>query len=140
MKIKCIRNDQDKIYLIRWNLFEFFGISAKVHCFVGPDWDGQMHTHPFFYFNLLLTGSYIEVTEQGPKIRKAGYFSFHKPDYKHRIDLFKYDKDDEDAQGSIFKPCLTLFITWKDKERSWGYDCSKGIVDYKKFDYKKGCE
>lgn len=136
-----IRNHENVPYLARWNLFELWGLSIKIHLFLGSDFDKNLHSHPFYYFNFLICGKYIEHTEKGAFTRKTGFFSFQKPDYLHRIELFKYDKGDVDAQGSTEKPVLTFFATYKPKNGpSWGYKCPKGIVDYSKFNYEKGCE
>jgi hypothetical protein len=140
MKLKLIRNLKGEPYLLRLNLFEILGLSAKIHVFLSSDDDRALHTHPFYYFGCILTNpGYIEHTDKGSFHRKLGHISFGKPNYAHRIELFKYDKDDSDAQGSVDKPVITLFCTFKLKNLTWHFKCPNGLKDHTEFHKDNGC-
>jgi hypothetical protein len=142
MKVKVIRNLRNEPYLARYNIFECFGFSAKIHLFFSSDEDRALHSHPFYFFGIILSPpGYLEHTERGTFHRKWLHVSFQKPNYFHRVELFKYDKDDADAQGSFEKPVLTLFCTYKPrKELSWSFRCPHGDKDFKDFNKDNGCE
>lgn len=71
-------------YLVRWTLFTVFGLSLKLHIFVGDDPE-DLHDHPWAFFSLLLAGSYAEVTESGVTMRHAPSIVYRPAKWKHRV-------------------------------------------------------
>jgi hypothetical protein len=142
MKLKVIRNKDNEPYLVRYNLFDLWGLSIKLHLFLSSDEDRALHSHPFYFFGIILSPpGYLEHNEKGIFHRKFGYITFKKPDYFHRVELFEYDKNDEDAQGSKEKPVLTLFCTYKPKkELRWSFRCPNEDKDFEKFAKDNGCD
>jgi hypothetical protein len=59
------------VYMERFTLFESNWISARVHHIATPDWDRDMHDHPWSFVSVVLSGGY---TEDRPA-------SMHKPQW-----------------------------------------------------------
>lgn len=142
MKLRVIRNFKKEPYLLRLTLFNIFGYSFKIHCFlmsdIGRSEKGSdiLHDHPFDFGNIILWNGYHEITENGTFLRKPGYIGYHKAEFYHRVELLK---GYEEGEGETELPCLTLFFTWpKRKNKSWGFKCPNGHVDFKEF-HNKGC-
>lgn len=59
-------------YMERFTLFETRWLSARIHHIVSPDWDRDMHDHPWDFVSVILSGGYIEERPTP---------SFHKPQW-----------------------------------------------------------
>lgn len=57
------------VYMERFSLFETPWLSARIHHIASPDWDRDMHDHPWTFLSVVVSGGY---TEERPT-------RFHKP-------------------------------------------------------------
>lgn len=146
-KFSIIRNFQRQPYMLRITLFNFFNLfSLKLHYFLQSDDRGSEngellnHSHPWSWFRTLILSKYgyKEVTDKGTFWRKRFYWGGGDGDYFHRVELMKYPDNHPDYPG-LERGCLTLFFTGPKHNKLWGYRCSKEIIPFNKFDYKKGC-
>jgi len=113
----------DVDYMERWYLIprnRFFNV--YFHRFIGSD-APTPHDHPWVSMSYILQGQYIEHTPKGEFIRKTGQVKFRAAKAFHWIE--------------IDKPVLTLFITGP-RIRMWGFQCSNGWVDFRKYIDRRG--
>lgn len=48
------------VYMERFTLFETRWLSARMHHIATPDWDRDMHDHPWWFASVVLSGGYTE--------------------------------------------------------------------------------
>jgi len=104
-------------FLERWTVFKWWRLHIRIHHLIGPDRTPFLHSHPFWYVSIILSGDYIELYEgpDGKLIRVKhgpGSIIVRRPSTFHRIEHTSYPK------------CRTLFITWErrisvPRERLW---------------------
>ena len=117
-----IKGVEDEDYLRRWWLIHpksFWGVNVYLHNFVSSDDARALHDHPWWSLDMILRGSYTEITEEGSTIHGSFSPVYREANYKHRIELH---------DGEVW----TLFLTGP-KVREWGFWCSKGFVHHKLF-------
>ncbi len=101
------RVDKSSPYLSRWYLFG----SKKSRCFLAlhqihkSDADAHMHSHPFKWVGLMLSGFYLEETPRGVFKRRPGFCRIMTRLKWHRLTLPK-------------GPCWTLFLGF-DRGPGW---------------------
>jgi hypothetical protein len=111
----------DNPYMHRWYLIPrnpWCGV--YLHKFLRDDDDGALHDHPWPSLSLVVKGAYIEQTNEGRRLYRAGSLIRRSATYTHRVEL---------VDG---KPCWTLFITGP-RCREWGFHCPQGWIHWKAF-------
>lgn len=93
-------------YIQRWILdFGFFSI--RLHHWLGSDDPRHFHDHPWWYYSLVLSGSYKDVSPNGTKLRKIGSISYFPALHQHTVQLTS-------------KTCWTILLTGPES-RQWGF-------------------
>lgn len=118
-------------YLTRWTLWgKRFGAGHKwfLHLFHRGDVETYPHSHPWFFWSLILWGGYWELTSAdsanpaGPTVRTwygPGRLLKRPATWKHRVEL---------PEG---KTCWTL-LWCGNKVQSWGFFCpNKGFIPWR---------
>tara|TARA_B100001094_G_scaffold295956_1_gene317782 strand:- start:36798 stop:37223 length:426 start_codon:yes stop_codon:yes gene_type:complete len=121
--------DDKHPYMIRWQLIKDktstlgesrdLKFNIYLHKIMLSD-EPVLHDHPWDYFTFILWGGYWEHTPEGKFWRGPGHWRFSKAKSLHWIEV---------PEGSY---ALSLFMRTK-KTRTWGFNTSKGWVDYKKY-------
>ena len=93
-------------YMRRWviNLRLF---SIRLHYWMASDDLRHFHDHPWWFVNIILRGSYIDVSPEGRDYLGPGSIRFRKANHKHTVFI---------QEGT----CLSLLITGP-QERDWGF-------------------
>ena len=130
---------EDNPYLLRWRLFRLPWLNLYLHEFRRDDEDRALHDHPWWFFSLILSGGYSEITPAGTVERGRFSLAFRPATHRHRVVLRR------DAEGRPI-PCRTLVITGP-RVREWGFWCPRGFVSWKVFtkpgapgEVGRGCE
>lgn len=127
-------------YLKRWYLIPknpLFGLF--LHKFERDDDDRALHSHPWRFITIVLSGKYHEWQYGATglleaKLRGPGSVGYRPASTRHRVTLVDN------------KPCWTLIVVGP-KEQEWGFFCPQGFVHWSLFcdpndDAKpgKGCD
>ncbi len=121
-------------YLRRWFLIprnRWFNV--YLHHIQRSDDERALHDHPWHNVSIILTGEYMEVSEYGRRVFRAGSVIFRRATRCHRL--------------VVHRPVAawTLFITGP-HIREWGFHCPKGWVHWRDFvaenpgEIGRGCE
>lgn len=95
--------------------------NVYLHRFLRSDDDRALHDHPWDNRSWVLSGQYVEVTQDGSRvIRKEGDVVERRAIEAHRVELI---------DGV---PAVTLFFTGPVR-RNWGFYCPKGWVPWREF-------
>lgn len=90
-------------YLHRWQVFSLGRLRVRIHEILSEDRTPFLHTHPFNYCSIVLSGGYTEQYVDGDmlitKSYRRGSVIFHESKTAHRI-------------TSVTPGTRTLFITW----------------------------
>lgn len=114
-------------YLMRWfvlprNRF----LNVYLHKFIDSD-DPVAHNHPWWFASIVLSGCYVEHTDDGARLRRRGSVALRAASFRHTIELLA------DADGRPV-PCRTLVVTGP-KVREWGFWCAgERFVPWDEFD------
>jgi len=88
-----------------------------LHRFVGSDDAPALHSHPWSFATLIVSGSYTEVTENGAHWRGPGSLAFRRAGHRHRVQLLRDDTGREQT-------CLTIVLTGR-RTQAWGFFCPR---------------
>ncbi len=83
-KVKEIRSRAGVLHFVRFAVFETPWLSLYVHRIHAADADPHLHSHPWPFATVVLSGTYVEKAEagrfrRGPlSVRAAGVGYFHK--------------------------------------------------------------
>ncbi len=88
-----------------------------LHRFVGSDDPPALHSHPWSFATLIVSGSYTEVTEDGAHWRGPGSLAFRRAGHRHRVQLLR------DSSGRE-QVCLTIVLTGR-RTQAWGFFCPR---------------
>jgi hypothetical protein len=121
------------LYMERFTLFETRVLSARLHHIASPDWDRDMHDHPWNFASVVLSGGYTE--DRPPTIykprwlgeselrdgarREAGSIAFRRATDRHLISAV-----DEDT--------WTLFV-YGPRRQWWGFYTRAGKIYWKEY-------
>lgn len=128
-------------YLRRWWLIPRNPVfNIYLHQFLRSDDDRALHDHPWANCSILLRGEYMEHTDSGVCVLKAGDIKVRMSGkMAHRIELFADRAWNGDLKpGTVCyaqhqeRPVWTLFITGP-RYREWGFWCPHGWVHWKAF-------
>lgn len=113
-------------YLERYTLFNFMRVHVRFHRIKRPDITPFLHTHPFDYLSIVLWGGYTECLEHGEISHRPLSIIARSRKTAHRI-------------TSVRKGTLTLFFTWKTKDKSWEFkECPASPEAPDWIDYPEG--
>jgi hypothetical protein len=113
-------------YLERYTILHFKRMHVRFHRIKRPDITPFLHTHPFHYLSIVLWGGYTEFVKG--EMRKHGFLSFirRSASEAHRI-------------VEVKPGTLTLFFTWKTKDRAWSLqDDPSGVPAPEWVNYPQG--
>lgn len=98
-------------YMTRVHLIHTRWFAVFLHRFWLSDEEGP-HCHPWWWFSMILTGSYREhLLGQEPILRRAGSCAFRPSRVFHRVEV---------PADAATRPVWTLFIRGKHR-RFWGF-------------------
>src|SRR5690606_17757961 len=100
----------------RYLLFSTPWFHCYLHRIYQPDFDAHLHSHPWKFWGIILSGGYLEETPAGVRRRGRGSWGGGDPQYFHKI-------------KTLLKPTTSLFFTGK-KVYPWGYQTSQGFIDH----------
>lgn len=109
-------------YMVRYILFRWAHLPrVYVHKFLRSDDERAPHNHPWWFMSLVLSGSYLEYTDDpaSPILRKRFSFAYRPLSVFHRVALPNGRRRDG-TYGPL--PCWTIVVTGPDV-RSWGFRC-----------------
>lgn len=112
-QVKEIRSKSGDLHFRRFAIFEIKNFaSLYIHTIYKEDKDGHLHTHPWNFMGVILKGSYEELTDSGPRIKKPGSVSIAGRHFCHKINRI------------INGPVKSLFFVWG-KNKPWFYSLGK---------------
>lgn len=113
-KVKTIVSKQGVVHFERWAIIEIRNCFALyVHKISKADEDQYLHSHPWNFIGVILSGAYREKTNEGINLRRAGSILAGTRNYFHKIA--------EIVDGPVF----TLFFVFG-KHKPWYY--SLGVI------------
>lgn len=118
-------------YMERYGLFETRWLSARLHRIATPDFDRDMHDHPWPFVSVLLQGAYVEERPTFPtrvdcenarsvNLREAPSIAFRWHTDRHVISA---------VAGDVW----SLFI-YGPKLQWWGFITKDGKVPWRKYE------
>lgn len=119
------------VYMRRWFFWcPWFGI--RVHHILRSDPDEHVHSHPWAFISILLTGGYTEMTPlryvDGTLVPDA---AGQVPTYHPRWSILR--RTSEDLHRLVLdKPVWTLVFTGP-KRKSWGFLTERGMVPWREY-------
>jgi hypothetical protein len=93
-------------YLERRTLLRIGRLHIRLHRIRSADKTPFLHSHPFAYVSIVLSGGYTEQTERGFTSHRAGAVLWRPSSLHHRLE-------------AVRPGTLTLFITWARADNSW---------------------
>lgn len=93
-------------YLHRFTLLKVGRLHIRVHSILVPDGTPFLHSHPFHYASLILSGGYTEKLRSKSLTHKAGSLILRSANTPHQI-------------VQVLPNTRTLFITWETRDRKW---------------------
>jgi len=125
-----IRDENEKLYLRRYRLFQTPWFGMYIHKICRPDQGRDPHDHPWNFSALILKNGYCETTimdgKAGRQWFKFGDWSRHKAEDFHIIENFHF------KYGNTW----TLFLTGK-RRRNWGFLTEEGWVSHQEYTGEK---
>lgn len=95
-------------YLERYTVLKIGRLHIRLHVIKSPDKTPFMHTHPFHYVSVILSGGYTELVGNRLKKHSVGSVIVRQNKTAHRIQ-------------SVLPGTVTLFFTWKTPNYSWQF-------------------
>lgn len=112
-----IKRPTSPVYMVRWVLARVFGWELKFNLFLSSDPD-CLHDHPWPFLSIMLSGSYVEVTDHSRRRYRAPCLLFRPARWSHRIE--------------VDEPCLTMNIS-PPRRRNWGFWTKTGWIPWRKY-------
>lgn len=108
-------------YMERWTLFNKGRLHIRIQKLLSGDKTPFMHSHPYAFVSLILSGGYTEQLENQVVRHKRWHLIFRRSTTFHRIE-------------SVDPNTKTLFFTWKRKDNEWKLKQTlatvEGWIDY----------
>ncbi len=108
-------------YMHRWCFKTPLG-QIRLHRILRSDEDRALHDHPFGFYTLLLTGSYIEVLPALKKTDPLYEHSTETVEVKRKMLSFRWVDAEQPHRLILQKPVWTLVFA-KNTYRGWGFYC-----------------
>lgn len=107
-KVKEIRSKSGELHFERYAIIEtaFFGL--YIHTIYKADQDLHLHSHPWNFITVVLSGAYVALGTTGLSVKEPGTISIMTRNGFHKIDEI------------VLGPVKTLFFTWG-QHKSWYY-------------------
>lgn len=96
--------------LQRWRVLKAGPLALYIHRFLRDDADQELHDHPWDSLSWLVSGSYIEMTEDGSSVFHTGKITLRRAEYRHRICV----------PDQLHEAVVSVFLVGP-KRRSWGF-------------------
>jgi hypothetical protein len=112
--VKEIKSKAGKLHFRRYRIIETPWLNIYIHRIYMADADEHEHDHPWDFCIFVLSGGYVEQSNDGYYARIPGSFVRHSAEYSHRIISLNN------------KPSTTLVMTGP-RRREWGYKISTTI-------------
>ena len=109
----------DDIYIDRWYVLQTPWFGIMFHRIFRPDNQRDLHDHPWDFLSIILRGTYIEDTIDGPKYRCM--VNYKRAEDRHSIV----------EVGR--RPVWTLVFTGP-KRRKWGFWVGEKWIHWKEYD------
>ena len=84
--VKTIKSKAGHVHFKRFAIFQTPWLSLYIHRIYEADKDPHLHSHPWPFWTMILSGSYWERTEKGFIFRAAWNMKTGGYDYFHKID------------------------------------------------------
>lgn len=105
-------------YLHRFTLLKVGRLHIRVHSILVPDGTPFLHTHPFHYASLILSGGYTEKLRSKSLTHKMGSLILRSANTPHQI-------------THVEPNTRTLFVTWETASKKWSLEeGGTGIGDW----------
>ena len=121
--VKTIRDRSGHLHFRRFAVFQTPWLSFYIHRIYDSDRDPHLHSHPWPFWTMILSGSYMELTEHGMNWRKPCDAKSGGYDYFHKIHSI--------TQG----PVTTILIAGRRRE-DWYYKVDGELVRFDKYHAK----
>lgn len=111
-------------YLHRWSVLKVGRLKVRIHDILTPDGTPYMHTHPFHYVSIVLSGGYTEQIYKG----------FHLATVKHtRWSVIARTAGRPHRISEVQPNAKTLFFCWSSRQPwklfRFGCPAPQGYVD-----------
>lgn len=116
--VKEIKSRSGELHFRRYAIIETKYFSIYIHRIFKEDKDELLHTHPWNFASIVISGVYAEQTDWEDRLKTVGSVSCAGRSFCHKI-LWVGEK-----------PVTTLFVTFGAK-RDWFY--SKGKIHHQEF-------
>ena len=125
LQARVISDGGDTVYMKRLTILLTPWFSIKLHRIYRPDRDRDLHDHPWTFLSILLRGTYLEDTVDGPRLVR--WWNWKRAEGRHSI------------KWTSRTPIWTLVFTGP-KRRVWGFWVDEGtrFVSWEKYDEEKG--
>jgi hypothetical protein len=110
-------------YLRRW-VINFGPFAFRLHHWISSDDLRYYHDHPWWFFTLVIKGSYVDLSPKKADRLTAGHMRFRPADHVHSVKV--------DPGGA-----WTLLLTGKNKWR-WGFFPPEGFLGVRDYFRKYG--
>jgi hypothetical protein len=104
-------------YIMRWVLFPFW-YSLRLHWWTASDDARAYHNHAWWFFTIVLWGSYVDFSDDGADLLRVGSIRFRRAAHAHTV--------------QILRPTLTLLITGRPLWR-WGFRVNGKLIKRDKY-------
>lgn len=112
-QVKEIRSKTGELYFRRFAIFEIENFaSLYIHTIYKADKDKHLHTHPWNFLGIIWEGSYIELTDNGERVKEPGSITIGGRHYCHKIEKI------------VDGPVRSVFFVWG-KYKPWFYSLGK---------------
>jgi len=113
--VKEIKSKEGEVHFRRWAFFETKYLSVYYHEIFKADKDKHRHNHPWNIFTVILSGGYVEETENGNILRRKWHMANRWRNQFHKIKRLLSNK------------VTTLAICYG-KRKDWGYQLSDNVT------------
>lgn len=154
-RTRIIRDGDSTPYLVRWDIFECFLFSIKLHHILQSDHDCP-HDHPWAFVSFILSGGYWEVTplrrpsgwggrlaldNEQRKWYGPGCILYRPSNWIHRLELKNKRVPYLGRFATVERSmkATTLVITFL-KHRKWGFWTPRGFKTEGQYHAQNRCE
>ena len=115
-KVREIRSRKGELHFQRFAIFETSRVSLYIHRIHKADKDPHLHSHPWNFLTVVLSGSYVARGEEGDSVKSPGTWSAMNRHGFHKI------------QTILDGPVTTLFLAYGSRG-PWYYDVDGKRID-----------